>query len=124
MKRFTLNGNTYIAKEFDFNMVAELSELGIELDQMGKNPIPVVRAYVATYFDGDKVKAGEEIQAHLIAGNKLDELMQTINYELENSDFFQAMQRQAAEAEAQSVEETEAPEVKPVKKAAKKTTEN
>lgn len=123
MKRFTLNGNTYIAKEFDFNMVAELSELGIELDQMGKNPIPVVRAYIATYFGGDKTKAGEEIQAHLIAGNKLDELMETINYELENSDFFQAMQRQAAEAETQPVEEAEEPK-KPVKKAAKKTSED
>ena len=38
MRTFTVNEKSYKAKDFDFNLVCDLEDMGISLDQIKKKP--------------------------------------------------------------------------------------
>ena len=92
-KFFTLNKRRYEAKEFDFNTICDLNEMGIDFEKLQKSPAPAIRAYIALCMDADKDIAGREIQEHIIAGGKLDEISEIMGEMLEKSDFFQALNK-------------------------------
>ena len=91
MKTFTINGKRYTAKPFDFNTVCELEDNGVSLTQMKEKPMSMIRAYFALCYGGSKEDAGREIQAHIIAHGKFDEIYKVMGEEMEESDFFQAL---------------------------------
>ena len=90
---FELNKRRYEAKEFDFNTVCDLSEMGIDFEKIQKAPAPAIRAYLAICMDADKDIAGREIQAHILGGGNLDEVAKVMAEMLDKSDFFQALNK-------------------------------
>ena len=90
---FVLNKKRYEAKEFDFNTVCDLNELGVDLERIQKAPAPAIRAYIAICMDADKDIAGREIQEHIVAGGTLEEIATIMTQMLEKSDFFQALSK-------------------------------
>ena len=107
MKRFfTINDKRYAAKPFDFNTVCDLEDNGVTVQELTKKPMSMARAYFALCLNGDKVKAGQEIQEHITKGGDFTELYKVIGDELNDSDFFQAL-NQKQEQEAQPVEKKE-----------------
>lgn len=88
---FTINGKRYTAKPFNFNTVCDLEDLGVSLQDMSKKPMSVARAYFAVCLNGDKEKAGTEIEEHIAAGGKFDELYSVMGDEINESGFFQAL---------------------------------
>lgn len=103
MRTFTINGKRYNAKPFDFNTVCDLEDSGVALSEMTKKPMSMARAYFAICLDGDTEKAGQEIQAHVISGGNLNELYTVMGNEMNDSDFFQALNKKT-EQDAQTVE--------------------
>lgn len=109
-KYFTLNNRRYEAKEFDFNMVCDLQEMGVDvlnISSLKKNPISAIRAYVSICMGGDKELAGSEIQAHIVDGGDFNEILTVMQEQMGESDFFQALNKGAEE---------ETPEKKSAKK--------
>ena len=78
---FTLNNRRYEAREFDFNLICDLQEMGInilDMASMRNNPVTAIRAYASLCIGADKETAGEEIQAHVINGGGFDEILEAI----------------------------------------------
>lgn len=98
-KAFTLNGRTILAKPFDFNMICDLEDVGIEMTSLGKHNTGLLRAYVSICGGISVAEAGYLIQEHVLAGGKLDELNETIAREVTESDFFQKLNEQTMEKE-------------------------
>lgn len=108
MKRtFTINGKKYTAKEFDFNLVCDLEDMGVPLQEMQKKPTATARAYFALCFDGDKEDAGNELQEHMIEGGNLNDLVQAMVDEMNDSDFFQALQKRTEKKTTPAKKQTE-----------------
>lgn len=103
MRTFTVNGKRYNAKPFDFNTVCDLEDSGVALTEMSKKPMSMARAYFAICLGGDTEKAGQEIQAHVVNGGNLNEIYTIMGEEMNESDFFQAL-NQKTEQDAQTVE--------------------
>ncbi len=97
MRTFVINGKRYNAKPFDFNTVCNLEDNGVPLSEMTKKPMSMVRAYVALCMNGNKEKAGEEIQAHVIGGGNFNDVYNVMGEEMNESDFFQALNKKTDE---------------------------
>lgn len=106
MRAFTINGNRYESKPFDFNMVCDMEDLGFELEKIGERPRTAARAYFACCVNGNKYFAGKELEKHLISGGSMDELIDVMNHEMDTSDFFRYL------TETEEKENTENPEEK------------
>lgn len=98
MNTFTVNGNEYKAKVFDFNLICDLEDMGISLEQAGNKPMSMVRAYFGLCAGKGKEFAGKEMEAHIIGGGTFDEIMSAMSDEMEKSDFFRNL-RKTAETE-------------------------
>lgn len=97
IKSITINGKTYVAKEFDFNMICDMQEMGIDIAQAKKVPMAMVRAYIAICMGVDKDEAGVEIESHVLNGGNLDKSTEALLNKFENSDFFRKMSERATE---------------------------
>ena len=100
---FTINEKRYQAKPFDFNTVCDLEDNGVSLAEMTKKPMSMARAYFALCLNGDKEKAGNEIQEHVKHGGNFNELYTVMGEEMNDSDFFRAL-NQKEEEETPAVE--------------------
>lgn len=89
MRTFSINNKLYRAVPFDFNLVIDLQENGIEMSDIQKKPLSVLRIYLAKCGNFDTVVAGKELEAHLIGGGSFDALLEVVGKELDESDFFQ-----------------------------------
>lgn len=94
MKYFTLNGKEYKSKELDYNTACDLEDMGVSLEMANTRPMSMVRAYFACCADISKEAAGKEIEAHIVAGGKLDDVIDIMTEEVENSSFFALSTRQ------------------------------
>ena len=106
MNTFTVNGTEYKAKPFDFNLVCDLEDMGISLEEAGRKPMSMVRAYFGMCTGKGKEVAGKELEAHIIGGGKFDDIMTAMSDEMEKSDFFRNLNK-TAEEEAATDETTE-----------------
>ena len=97
---FTVNNHRYDALEFDFNLICDLEDMGVSIDRIKRNPASAIRAYLALCMDAEKADAGIEIQEHMIHGGTLDDIITAMTSKLEESDFFQALNK-GEEEEAQ-----------------------
>ena len=88
MKTFEINGAKYNAAEFDFNLTCELEDNGVSLADIRKKPLSFIRSYVALSAGIDIDVAGKEIEAHMAKGGKLDDVMNVMMEQINNSDFF------------------------------------
>ena len=92
MKSFTVNNKKYVAKDFTYNVVCDLEDFGVSLSEFKAKPMSVLRAYLAVCAGQDMEFAGNEIQAHVIAGGNFEEMMNCMSEKMDESDFFRALQ--------------------------------
>lgn len=90
-KYFEVNKNKYVKLPFDFNMVCELEENGVDMEDINKKPLKLVREYFAICAGITSIEAGDEIQKHIIGGGTLDSISDAMRTEIEKSDFFQSL---------------------------------
>lgn len=93
MNTFTVNNITYTAKPFDFNLVCDLEDMGINLQQANEKPMSAVRAYFALCTGRGKAFSGEQIEQHIINGGNFEEIMSAMSQEMEKSDFFRSLNK-------------------------------
>lgn len=105
MRTFTINGNEYKAAPFDFNLICDMEDLGFDIEKISERPRTATRAYLACCCGSNVSFAGKEIEKHIIAGGSLDEMIEAMNYQMEQSDFFQHMQKTAEAETAENQEE-------------------
>lgn len=98
--RFTLNGVTYTAKPFDFDLICDLEDMGVPIERIDKMPMSLIRAYVAICAGTEPHIASSWIQAHMANGGRLDDVTEPMAKEMNDSDFFRSLGK---------AEETEAP---------------
>lgn len=110
MRTFTINGKTYKAKPFDFNLLCDMEDMGVSVGENSKS-LSMLRAYLAICAGEDNEFAGREINQHVVGGGSLDGAFDALKKEMELSDFFQAL-KEAKGQEAQVLEEVQAIEEK------------
>lgn len=93
MNTITVNGITYKAVAFDFNLVCDLEDKGIALSDIQTKPLSFIRTYVALCAGKDKAFAGQEIEEHIANGGKLDDILNVLSDEMEKSDFFRNLNK-------------------------------
>lgn len=97
METFTINGKEYKAKAFDFNLVCDLEDMGVQIGEAGNKPMSMVRAYISLCIGKGKEFSGREIEQHIIGGGQFDEIMDVMSAEMDKSDFFQALRKKEQE---------------------------
>ena len=105
MKTFTINGKTYVARNFDFNLICDLEDMGIKVEEMGQKPNSVIRAYFTLCSGVDKAYAGAEMEAHVMNGGDFTEVSEVIYDKMQESDFFRTL-NQREEQETQTEKKT------------------
>ena len=102
MKRFTINKKEYNAKPFDFNLICDLEDMGVSVADIARKPIATVRAYFALCVNGGKEVAGKELEEHLKNGGSLEDIMSVMSAEMDESDFFRSLAKNAEEEASKS----------------------
>lgn len=89
--RFTINGTEYEGAKYDFNTYCTMAEMGVDVDVIFSKPLVASRAYLAVSGNMTLEQAGDELEAHFIAGGNIKELSDALAEELQTSGFFQTM---------------------------------
>ena len=89
----------YTAKDFSFNLLCDLEETGLTLDEMDRKPMSLVRMYFTFCSGLDKIKAGAELENHLINGGSFDDILDVMGTKMEESGFFRALYKEAETGE-------------------------
>lgn len=97
VKVFNINGKSYRAKEFDFNLLCDLEDQGLSLEDIDKKPMSLIRTYLAFCGNVTKEQAGRELEAHIENGGKFDDVVQVMSDQMSNSGFFRAIQQSSNE---------------------------
>ena len=103
---FTINDQTYTALAFDYNLICDMEEVGFDVQRRSGSALAMLRAYLAvcsgTY---DTAWAGNQINTHVIKGGEIGDQLTVMYDKLNESDFFQALQKRSAEAEKKAAED-------------------
>lgn len=102
MEKFIVNGKAYFAKDLDFEFLVELDKNGIGIDKIAG--LAAVNCFLAHCGNMTEEQASKEISAHMIAGGKLDDIVNVYSKCLQESDFFRAI---LGRVESEQTEETE-----------------
>lgn len=102
MRTFTVNKKEYKARAFDFNLVCDLEDIGISLEEAGKKPMSLVRAYFGLCAGKGKEYAGKELESHIIGGGTFEDIMNAMSDEMEKSDFFRNLNKTAEQEVAEN----------------------
>lgn len=98
-KIFNVNGKSYKAREFDFNLLCDLEEQGLSLEDIDKKPMSLIRTYLAFCADITKEQAGKEIESHLENGGKFDDVVSAMSDQMNNSGFFRSLKQAGEQTE-------------------------
>lgn len=101
MKTFEVNRKQYKGKEFDFNLVCDLEDMGIQMEEMGQKTMSVIRAYFGACSGLGREAAGAELQAHVISGGDFAELLKVMSDEMNRSDFFHSLNERTKEKDTE-----------------------
>lgn len=107
MRMFVVNGKEYKARAFDFNTVCDLEDMGVSMEEMDNKPLSMIRAYFQLCAGTGKVEAGKLLEAHMINGGKMEDIVKAMSDEMEASDFFQALKTKAEADTPDSQKEAE-----------------
>lgn len=117
MRTITVNGNKYGAKEFNLNLICDLSDLGVSMEKIASMDISFLRAYV-TLCSGKNVEdAGNEIEQHFIANDGIAGIIEEIKPLVEESGFFRKIIEMAEKGNlTENTEKKTEKKVTPIKK--------
>lgn len=96
MTNFEINGVTYVAKPFDFNLACDLEDMGLSLGDAQTKPMGLMRAYFGFCSGLNKELAGSELENHIINGGDFSGIMEAMTKELGESDFFRSLNKSKA----------------------------
>lgn len=105
MHSFEINGKRYNSVPIDLNTICTLEEMGVPIDSIDKMQFSYVRAYFAICARMSIEEAGQELESHMIAGGNWDGLVEVMNLEREESNFFRTLMQRAEESNAEKTEE-------------------
>ena len=91
MKRVEINGQSYIIPEINFEQICRLEENGVYLLNMSRkdrNVASMLRGIVSWIMNVEPEVASAEIQAHMMNGGKIDEIIIAVREALDESGFF------------------------------------
>lgn len=91
MATFVINNKKYVAKPVDFNMVCDFEDMGLAFTDIEKKTTSFIRGYLAFCSNLSVESAGKEIEKHIMNGGTLEEIATALMNEVQNSDFFQAL---------------------------------
>ena len=100
----TINGKFYREAELDFNTVCEMENMGVSIQNIDDNIMSAARAYAAICMHKPLRVAGAEIEAHIVNGGSLADILEPFNKKAEESGFFQALRKKAEEDQAEAQE--------------------
>lgn len=103
-----INGIEYKNVPLDFNAVCRLEDMGVDITSVDEKVMTTARAYAALCMRKPVSVAGQEIEKHVMNGGTLNEIYEAFGAEVEKSGFFQALQKQADAAPAESKANEEA----------------
>lgn len=90
-----INGVEYKNVPITFNTICQLEERGVNVSDMGAHMMSAVRAYAAICMRKSESDAGKEIEAHIVNGGELNDIIEPFSKEVEKSDFFQKLAAKA-----------------------------
>ena len=117
MRTFLINNKRYIAKEFTFGAVRQLESNGLSLTDVQNKPMTLAAAYLAFCAGINMDAADNEIQEHVINGGNLDGIFEAVTEAMNESRFFQALNKKTEE-----VEEIPFPPITPIQETPVQTT--
>lgn len=94
---FSVNGKVYQSKEFTFGVIRQFEDYGLQMSEIQNKPMTMVSAYLSVCGKMPLDKADEEINEHIINGGNFDDVMEVISEEMNNSRFFQALNKKSEE---------------------------
>ena len=100
--RFTVNGVTYTAKPFDFDLVCELEDMGVTFERIDSMPMSLIRGYFALCSNTDRATASSLIQNHITKGGNINDIIEPMAKEMNESDFFRALSERQTEESTES----------------------
>lgn len=91
-KTFEINGKTYKAAPFNYNLMCEFEERGLPIEQINEKPFLFIRTYFAVSgrFKNASL-AGKELEDHIEKGGDFADIMEAMNDAMESSGFFQML---------------------------------
>lgn len=103
----TVANKQYKAAPMTFGNVCKLERMGAPITEMNDRPLTVACAYVALCMNKSIDAAAEAIEAHIVGGGTLNDIMEVFKEELEQSGFFKALREKSAETQEADEEITE-----------------
>lgn len=91
-----VNDKEYKEAEITFNNICALEDMGCTVQNIFTNTFSSARAYLALCMGGNKnamILAGNEIEEHIKKGGELTDLIQAFGKAIEESGFFQALNK-------------------------------
>lgn len=108
MNTISINGRRYIAKEMTFGAVRQFESNGLSLTDISQKPMSLAAAYLA-YCAGISIDAADnEIQEHIIKGGTIDGIFEAVMGAMNESRFFQALNKRGEEKVEEEVPQTSA----------------
>jgi len=99
MRIFLINDKRYVAKEFTFGAVRQLEGYGLSLTDVQNKPMTLAAAYLAFCANINMDAADNEIQEHVIKGGNLDGIFEAVTEAMNESRFFQALNKKTEKVE-------------------------
>ena len=97
--KFTINGKEYEGAKYNYNTSCAFEEYGVAVSDIVLTPMNVLRAYLSISSGMDIYEAGNEIEAHLIAGGDIQDIQKALGHEMSESGFFQTLLNKVKEDE-------------------------
>lgn len=97
-KTFIFNGKTYNTPAFTFKDLCEMEDLGFDAAKFAKRPMNQILIVSAFMLRTDLDTAAKEIEAHIVNGGKLDDILAVMQEGMESSDFFRSLSKETYNA--------------------------
>lgn len=95
--KFIVNEKEYDVSSIGFNTVTNVESLGASFFEITNKPLTVLRAFLAVIGNMSLHQAGMELEEHVVKGNSLFELSQSLLELMEKSDFLQSVAKMTME---------------------------
>ena len=123
VNRFTIGGETYTAKPFDFEILCELEGTGVNVQEIDKMSFSLIRGYFAVCAGIDKSEAASIIQNHIVSGGSIEDISVAMGKEMDKSDFFRALANRRKQGTNENLSESETESAEKAKRGRKPSEE-
>lgn len=83
-----------------FNTLCKMEDLGIDISEHTK-PMSLLRGFVAVSLNETLEDAGKDIEAHVVNGGDIKEIIDEMTKAMNESGFFRSLRKETAEGNAE-----------------------